>query len=299
MQKSVRSLQPRSSEDFSHRNIYICQTVFKLCLRLRILKIRKGNGQVGHVAAPAHDLHKGRAVQYLNHILLNLFIFLFIQIIDLPDFLKNLLKLLPDGRQRIGDDRKAPLILIDKFIHQRIGFRRIFHQQVLLPLAETIGLRLALRLKRNLSEHLEAGRPGKALRLLGKCFIGLAHAGQLPVQHPLVKVNGLVKPVIIIVLLIRVGGNVSHLQVLSLIQCIDRSPVNDRLQSHFPELINRSPDDPLKSDIITDIDRFLFGQIHIFQGKAFPVAVCKSKGDLINFLLRQTAQILCHTYFIF
>ena len=67
--------------------------------------------------------------------LLNLSVFVFIQCINFHDFFKNLFKVIPDLRNWICNDRKAPLLWFDILIHDLRRFDLEFYRKLLLLLA--------------------------------------------------------------------------------------------------------------------------------------------------------------------
>ena len=115
------SFQYRGSEHLTYRDIDIGNTVFKDRLFCRIGKRMKHHFQIRLVFAWACYFYILSFIQCIDHCLLHLLVKLVIQSIDLDRFIKDLMILLSDFRNRPGNDRKASLISRKIFIGQTSG----------------------------------------------------------------------------------------------------------------------------------------------------------------------------------
>ena len=113
-----------------------------------------------------------KAVLGVDDVLLDLLVFYVIQGIDVDGFLKDLLKIRSDGRQREGDDRKAGLVARDILVHHRHGQIPVFQEQPLLLFCEGPGLFLIDRRKAFLSKGLHHSRSGVFCGFLFVLLIG-------------------------------------------------------------------------------------------------------------------------------
>ena len=75
-------------------------------------------------------------------------------------------------------------------------------------------------------------------------------------------------------------------------------PVYDGFQSHLLKIFHRRPDDPLKTEMVTDIHGLFLRQILPAQHKSDPVAFRISIRDQLYLLLRQSPQIIRHSFFL-
>ena len=122
MKNPTSSGKHRRSKHFSHWNIYICHTVFKICLFPDIFQFMQMNDQICLVVLFSFYFYPLTGIQSLNDRLLYPFILFIIQCIDLHNLCKNLRKIISDLRHRIGNDRKASLIAPDVTIYDLTGF---------------------------------------------------------------------------------------------------------------------------------------------------------------------------------
>ena len=97
------------------------------------------------------------------------------------------------------------------------------------------------------------------IRQLPVFLIGRLCRPQSALDKILIQKQGCVSPVVIIKLLIGYMAVIADSVMLLLIDHMASSPVDHRLQSHLAKLSDSSPDNPLKSQTVTDIHRLLFG----------------------------------------
>ncbi len=166
MQNTVRGGQHRGSKHFSHRDIHIRHTVFKVCLSVRVLQLMQTDLQIRPVGAAPFDCYGHPLVQHINDLLLDPLVQLIVQCVDAHDIVEDLLILRPDIRYRKSDDRKAALLPRNVFILQHARLRGVFHGKLLLLLRQSAGRRLRLRHKRLLPEDLQHRRSAMHFRLL-------------------------------------------------------------------------------------------------------------------------------------
>ena len=145
MKDAAGSRKFRRGKHLSHRDIHIRHTVFKISLFRHILKGMKVDDQICFIAVPALDLHPLAGIQRLDDRLLDPFIELIIQRIDLHDLPEDLREFLPDLRYRIGDNGKTAFIAFDIAVYDLAGLIIQFHLQLLLGFCERPGLRFRLR----------------------------------------------------------------------------------------------------------------------------------------------------------
>ena len=135
MEDSACACQNRRSKHLSYRDIHICHTVFKVCLFFDILQCMKMNDKICFIAVLSFDLHPLAGIQSFNDRLLDFFIKLIVQCIDLYDLIKNLREVSSDLRHRIGDNGKASLISFDIAVDNLTGFIVKLHLKLLLSFA--------------------------------------------------------------------------------------------------------------------------------------------------------------------
>ena len=90
MKNPTGSGQHRRSKHFSHWNIYICHTIFKICLFSDIFQFMQMNDQICLVVIFSFYFYPLTGIQRLNDRLLYPFILFIIQCIDLHNLCKNL-----------------------------------------------------------------------------------------------------------------------------------------------------------------------------------------------------------------
>ena len=110
MEKTVCPLKCRRSEDLPHRNIHIRETVLEIRLLRGIGQRMQRHRQIRLVAVPSRHMNRLSLIQRIDQFLLNRPVHVLIQRIHPDRFPENALEILPDGRNRKIDDRKAPFL---------------------------------------------------------------------------------------------------------------------------------------------------------------------------------------------
>ena len=186
MKLSIGSLKNRRCKYLSHWNIHICRAVFKYRLLLWILQRMKLYCQVCPVFVLSGYAYSRALIQRINQRLLHSSVNCRIQRIYADHFIKNLLIFRPDFRNRIGNDRKAPLIALNIFVHHLPGSAGKGQKYLLLLIRQMHRLFLHLRNKRPLTEHFHNCRSGKPGRQFPMRLVCMAHHIQLPLCKPFI-----------------------------------------------------------------------------------------------------------------
>ena len=147
-------------------------------------------------------MHLFTGIQHINYFLLHILIELIIQSIQLHSFLKNFTELLSDGRKRVCNNGKAPLIPVNIFVGNLSRLISIIDIQLLLFFIIT-GIRLfILRLKRLLSKNLNYRRTGMDICQFLLLFKGIPQHFQSPLHKSLIQIVGFIILMVIFILFI-------------------------------------------------------------------------------------------------
>ena len=125
-------MKNRACEDFPHRDVHICQTVFKIRLFFRICKVMEAHRHIRPVAAPALDPDLAPFIQGINKLLLDSLIQTIVKGVQAHGFPENIPEFLTYLTDRIGDDGKAALFPLDIAVHDLSRLIVIGHLQFLL-----------------------------------------------------------------------------------------------------------------------------------------------------------------------
>ena len=258
MKDSAGAFQYRRSKDFPHRNVYIRHTVFKNGLFFRVFQLVKLHGQIRYVVSFSKDMNRFPLIQSVDQCLLDSFIQLIIQGVDLYDFFKNLIVGFSDGRHRKGHDGKASFISRNIFIHHLSCLILVVNRQFLLLFIKGKRTLLCFRCKWNFSKHLQhCGTCMNLCQVFAK-IISVTKGSQLSFHKRFIQIKRCIPAMIILILGICNGSIVSNLQCLFFVHRGNCRAVNDTLQSHVLKHFHSLFDDSLKSKTVTYIDGFLF-----------------------------------------
>ena len=92
-----------------------------------------------------------------------------------------------------------------------------------------IRFRLIFGGKRHLAEGLHTGRSRMDIRQLPVCLIRCPHHAQLSLHERFIQIDGCIRPMVIVILLIRDCSQVTDAVLPTLIDAGDSRPVDDRL----------------------------------------------------------------------
>ena len=118
VKNALRPRKYRRCKYFTYRNIYVCHTVFKNRLFLRIPQFMKLYFQISLIRAFSLDPHINTLIQRVNDRLLHPFVQTGVQRIDPDHIVENLAVPLSDLRHRIRHNRKTPLLPFDIPVHK-------------------------------------------------------------------------------------------------------------------------------------------------------------------------------------
>lgn len=141
------------------------------------------------------------------------------------------------------------------------------------------------RRKRILTKYFDAGRSSVHI---SKLFIFLIRGlqGTKALLHKiLIQIKSRILAMVIVKLWVCNRTSVTNPVSPPFAYNVSRITVNDRLQSHFFELKDRSLHHTFKPKIVTDVDRLLFTKILASIYKAHPVAFCISSCTGVNLFL--------------
>ena len=222
-----------------------------------------------------------------------------IQIVDLHNLLEDLLKILPNLRDRPGYDGKAPLVPGDILVDQAAGLAVVKDAQLLLLLVKLQGLRAALGKEGLLPKDFHDRRPRVDGRQLLILLVRSVKNRKTPLHQLPVQIEGAVLLVVEDILLAGRSAAVPGISLGPAVQAVARLPVEDARKAHVLKLGNGRAHHPLKAQGITDVDRLFLSQIDPGVHKAQPVAFREGGRHGVDPLLRQPRQEAACLQFIF
>ena len=287
----VRPLKLGRGVDLPERDIHICHTVLESCLLCGIFERMEIHREICRVLSGSFNMRRVPFIQRIDQMLLQLPVLLVIHRVDLHDLVKNRLKIFADGRHRISDDGKAPVLLRDIAVRDPDPLRLHPGHFCRLRLGERNAGTAHRRSERLYPERLEDCRAGMRVRLLLMRLVAHSECPEAFRHIFIVKEQTEVLAVIVIELHIRDRAGVSVLPVPALRDQPRGRAQEGRSEAHFLEIPDRGLHHSLKPKLIDDLDRLFIRQVLSHLDKAEPESFRKRVRHPVDLLLRQAPEI--------